>query len=120
MSPGRKIAVVVVAGVLAISTPFFWLLDSPGTGQLVGASVQGATGIAALVWALLQSPAAPAPKPADTAVSTGRARATAGGTAVTGVRRPRGAGRGSASAERTGDATADGGGSSAASGIDYS
>ncbi|MER8046430.1 hypothetical protein [Streptomyces sp. NPDC094032] len=40
--------VVAVAGI--ISTPLVWLLNSPDTGQLVGASVQAAAGIAALVW----------------------------------------------------------------------
>ena len=120
MSRTGKVLVVVVAAALAVSTPFFWLLDDPDTGQLVGASVQGATGIAALVWALLQSPATTAPGTTDTAVATGKAKATGGGTASTGVRRPQGAGTGSASAERTGDATADGPGSSATTGIDYS
>lgn len=119
MSRGGKITVIAVAAVLAVSTPFFWLLDNPDTGQLVGASIQGATGVAALVWALLQ-PATTVPEPADTAVATGTAQATGGGTASTGVRRPQGAGRGSASVERTGDATADGPGSSATTGIDYS
>ncbi|MFJ8406417.1 hypothetical protein ACIQ9K_39095 [Streptomyces microflavus] len=110
--------VVAVAGV--VSTPLLWLLDSPDTGQLVGASVQAAAGIAALVWALLQRPPAPVPGPADIAVGTGNAAGTDGGTAVTGVRRPGGAGSGSAKAERTGDATATGPGSSASTGIDYS
>ncbi|MEV8019739.1 hypothetical protein AB0O76_25970 [Streptomyces sp. NPDC086554] len=58
MSRPRKIMVMVVAVVLTVSTPFFWLLDDPDTGQLVAASVQGATGVAALVWALMQSSAA--------------------------------------------------------------
>ncbi|MGW7637451.1 hypothetical protein [Streptomyces decoyicus] len=44
---------------------------------------------------------------------------TGGGAAHTGVRRPGGAGTESAKAERTGDATADGPGSSAVTGIDY-
>ncbi|MEW2436828.1 hypothetical protein AB0952_22180 [Streptomyces caniferus] len=108
-----------VAGI--VSTPLVWLLDSPDTGQLVGASVQAATGIAALVWALLQRPPAPAPVPGpvDVAVGTGKSKGTGGGTAHTGVRRPGGAGTGSAKAERTGDAIADGPGSSAGTGIDY-
>ncbi|MFI8435613.1 hypothetical protein ACIGJO_18030 [Streptomyces sp. NPDC079020] len=113
---------MVVAAVGVVSTPLLWLLDNPDTGQLVGASVQAATGIAALVWALLQRPPAPAPVPgpADLAVNTGNADGTDGGTAHTGVRRPGGAGTGSAKAERTGDATAQGPGSSAGTGIDYS
>lgn len=124
MSRGWKITVMVVAAVGVVSTPLLWLLDNPDTGQLVGASVQAATGIAALVWALLQRPPAPAPAPvpgpADLAVNTGNADGTDGGTAHTGVRRPGGAGTGSAKAERTGDATAQGPGSSAGTGIDYS
>ncbi|WP_326770342.1 hypothetical protein OG978_41895 (plasmid) [Streptomyces sp. NBC_01591] len=126
MSRGWKITVMVVGVAGVVSTPLVWLLDSPDTGQLVGASVQAATGIAALVWALLQRPPAPAPAPtpvpgpADSAVDTGKADGIDGGTAHTGVRRPGGAGTGSAKAERTGDATAQGPGSSAGTGIDYS
>ncbi|MFB7211902.1 hypothetical protein [Streptomyces sp. NPDC056255] len=109
---------MVAAAVLTISTPFFWLLDKPDTGQLVAASVQGATGIAALAWALIQSPAGP--QPGAAAVDTGKARATRGGRASSGVRGPQGAGNGPVRAERTGDATADGSGSSASTGIDFS
>ncbi|MFD3657932.1 hypothetical protein [Streptomyces sp. NPDC058620] len=121
MSQGWKITAMVTAVAGIVSTPLVWLLDSPDTGQLVGASVQAATGIVALVWALLQPPPAPAPAPGpvDVAVNTGKAKATGGGTAHTGVRRPGGAGTGSAKAERTGDATAEGPGSTAATGIDY-
>lgn len=109
---------MVVAVVLTASTPFFWLLDNPDTGQLVAASVQGATGIAALVWALMQSPANPQAEVA--VVDTGKAKATGGGRASTGVRRPQDAGSGAIRAERTGDATADGPDSSASTGVDYS
>lgn len=122
MSHGWKITVMVAAAVGVVSTPLVWLLDSPDAGQLVGASVQAATGIAALVWALLQRPPVPAPVPglADLAVDTGKAEGTGGGTAISGVRRPGGAGTGSAKAERTGDAIAQGPGSSANTGVDYS
>ncbi|MER5972858.1 hypothetical protein ABT112_24520 [Streptomyces sp. NPDC002055] len=122
MSQVWKITVIVAAAAGVVSTPLVWLLDSPDTGQLVGASVQAATGIAALFWALLQRPPAPvpAPGPADLAVGTGKADGTDGGTAHTGVRRPGGAGTGSAKAEQTGDATAHGSGSRASTGIDYS
>jgi hypothetical protein len=109
---------MVVAVVLTVSTPFFWLLDNPDTGQLVAASVQGATGIAALVWALMQSSANS--QPGVAAVDTGKAKATGGGRASTGVRRPQEAGSGPVRAERTGDATADGPGSSASTGVDFS
>ncbi|MFF4693492.1 hypothetical protein [Streptomyces sp. NPDC001307] len=118
VSRSRKITVVVVAGVLTVSTPFFWLLDNPDTGQLVAATVQGATGIAALVWALLQSSVNP--QPGVVVVDTGKAKATGGGRAFTGVRRPQDAGSGPVQAERTGDATADGPDSSASTGVDYS
>jgi hypothetical protein len=118
MSRRRKITILVVAVVLTVSTPFFWLLDNPDTGQLVAASVQGATGIAALVWALMQSPVNP--QPAVAAVDTGKAKATGGGRASTGVRRSQEAGSGPVRAERTGDATADGPGSNASTGVDYS
>jgi hypothetical protein len=109
---------MVVAVVLTVSTPFFWLLDNPDTGQLVAASIQGATGIAALVWALMQSPANPQ-QPEVVVVDTGKAKATAGGQASTGMRRPQDAGSGPIRAERTGDATADGPGSSANTGVDF-
>ncbi|GGW55996.1 hypothetical protein [Streptomyces griseoloalbus] len=110
--------VIVLAAVLTVSTPFFWLLDDPDTGQLVAASVQGATGIAALAWALMQSPANA--QPGAVAIDTGKAEATAGGRAATGVRRTQEAGSGSVRVERTGDATADGPDSSASTGIDFS
>ncbi|MFE4089074.1 hypothetical protein [Streptomyces sp. YIM B13502] len=121
MSPGWKMTIVVVAAAAIVSTPLLWLLDDPDTGQLVGASVQAATGIAALVWAMFQSsPPTPSPRADDVAVDTGKGKSTAGGSTQTGVRRPNGAGNGSAQVERTGDATADGSGSSASTGIDYS
>ncbi|MGW6823173.1 hypothetical protein [Streptomyces sp. NPDC055005] len=119
MSRGWKTVVVLVALAGIVSTPLLWLLDKPDTGQLVGASVQGATGIAALLWALFHKP--DALEPADTAVDTGRAEASGGGTARTGVKRPGdGGGSGVARAERTGDATATGSGSSASTGVDHS
>jgi hypothetical protein len=118
VSRRRKITVVVGAVVLTVSTPFFWLLDSPDTGQLVAASVQGATGIAALVWALLQSSATP--QPGVAVLDTGKAKATGGGRASTGVRRPQDAGSGTIRVDRTGDATAEGPDSSANTGVDYS
>ncbi|MER7403714.1 hypothetical protein ABT373_14795 [Streptomyces sp. NPDC000070] len=110
---------MVVAVVLTASTPFFWLLGNPDTGQLVGASVQGATGIAALVWALMQSPTSNS-KPGFVVADTGRAKATGGGRASTGVRGPREAGDVPVRVERTGDAASDGPGSSASTGIDFS
>jgi hypothetical protein len=119
MSRSRKITVMVVAVVLTASTPFFWLLGNPDTGQLVAASVQGATGIAALVWALMQSPS-PDPQPGFVVADTGRAKATGGGRASTGVRRPQEAGDVPIRVERTGDATSDGPGSSASTGVDFS
>ncbi|MFJ4950844.1 hypothetical protein [Streptomyces sp. NPDC088760] len=121
VSQSWKITVMVAAVAGIVSTPLLWLLDSPDTGQLVGASVQAATGIAALAWALLQRPPVPAPPPgpSDVAVDTGNAEGTGGGTAHTGVRRPGAAGTGTAKAERTGNATADGPGSSAGTGVDY-
>ncbi|MGP3684517.1 hypothetical protein ACTVZO_07365 [Streptomyces sp. IBSNAI002] len=116
MSQGWKITVIVLAAAGVLSTPLVWLLDSPDAGQLAGACVQAAAGIAALVWALFQ-PAAN--RTDDTAVRTGHARASRGGRAVTGIKRTQGRGSGSAKAERTGNATADSDGSGAISGIDY-
>jgi hypothetical protein len=58
--------------------------------------------------------------PVDIARYTGTAKASGGGSASTGVVRPGGSGDGSATAEHTGDATADGDGSKASTGVDYS
>ncbi|MEV6179976.1 hypothetical protein [Streptomyces sp. NPDC052015] len=110
MTQGWKITVMVLAAVGIVSTPLLWLLDSPGAGALAGASIQAAVGIAALVWALFQHPSPAGPK--DKATRTGKA--TRGGT--TGIKRPGGRGKGSATAERTGEASGEG----SVSGIDYS
>lgn len=124
MSRTWRITVGVIAVLGIASTPVIWLLDGPGAGQLVGATVQAGTGVTAALWAWRQGRTGPAPTtPApvsDTATDTGEARATGGGSARTGVRRPRAAGNGTARAARTGDATADGKGSSASTGVDYS
>jgi hypothetical protein len=121
-----KIVIGVVAGAGIALTPLYWLLGGPDAGQLVAGSVQCATGIIALAWAVFVPAAAPpvardqpVAGAGDSAVNTGKAQAADGGRAVTGVRRPPGAGGGSARAERTGDASARGPGSSASTGIDY-
>ncbi|MFJ8786925.1 hypothetical protein [Streptomyces sp. NPDC102476] len=110
MTQRPKIAVIVLAVAGILSTPLIWLLGSPGAGQLAGASIQAAVAIAALVWALFQHPS-PA-SPTDRATRTGKAS----GGGVTGIRRPGGRGRGSATAKRTGEAS----GKNSVSGIDYS
>ncbi|MFC9326040.1 hypothetical protein [Kitasatospora sp. NPDC057015] len=121
MSRGWIVAVIVVAVAGIASTPVFWLMDGPDTGQLVGASVQGAVGVAAFVWAVLQHRAtASGPGPLYSATDTGAAAATGGGVARTGVRHPGSSGGGGARAERTGNATADGQGSTASTGVDHS
>lgn len=111
MSQGWKVTVIVLAGVGIVSTPLIWLLDGPDGGQLVGASVQGAVSVIALVAALFQHPSS-ATGPRDSVSRTGKA--TRGG--VAGIKRPGGRGRGSATAKRTGEAT----GKNSVSGIDYS
>lgn len=115
MTRGRKITVLVLAVVGILTTPVVWLLDSPDTGDLAGASIQAAAGIVALVWTLFQGVGGSSN---DVASHTGEARATSGGAANTGVRRPGGRGGGSADASRTGTATASDGGT-ANSGISY-
>ena len=120
VSQGRKIAVLVAAAAAIASTPVIWLMNGPGTGQFVAATVQGAAGVVAVVWALISGPGTPAQPPeesVDVAVDTGNARATGGGSANTGVTRTGGADSGRARVERTGNATADGPGSDANSGI---
>lgn len=116
MSQGWKITVVVLAAAGLVSTPLLWLLNSPDSGQLAGASVQAAVGIAALVWALFQTPGN---RPNDAAIHTGVAGASHGGTAVTGVKRSKVRDSRAARADGTGNATAAGEGSTAVSGIDY-
>ncbi|MGY0063709.1 hypothetical protein ACWY4P_45700 [Streptomyces sp. LZ34] len=116
MTQGWKVVVIVLAVGGIASTPLIWLLDSPDSGQMAGASIQAAAGIAALVWALFQQPVSRAD---DVARRTGVPRARSGSRAVTGVRRPQGRGSGSAKAEDTGNAFARDG-SESVSGIDYS
>ncbi|MEU4035297.1 hypothetical protein [Streptomyces collinus] len=104
-----------LAFALVASTPLVWLLDGPSTGQLVGATVQVVVAVAALVWTWVQ----PTPTPTrDRVARSGRASADDGALSVTGIRRRKGRGGGSATAEDTGDATAREGGTSV-TGIDY-
>lgn len=117
MSQAWKITVVVIATSAIVSTPLAWLLNGPDTGQIVGASIQGASGMAALLWALFQPPSA-APPTNEELVDSGDAEATRGIDAQTGIRGAAGAGGGSARAERTGDAFADGPDSRAGTGVD--
>ncbi|WLQ45657.1 hypothetical protein P8A22_38200 (plasmid) [Streptomyces laculatispora] len=114
-SGGRKVVVAVVAVLVVISTPVFWLLDGPDTGQLVGASVQAGTGAGALVWAWFQRTG----EVRDSAVRTGRAEASGGGKAHTGIRRRGADASGAARVEQSGEAVARGRGSSANTGIDH-
>ncbi len=107
--------VVAAAAVGVVSTPVVWLWDGPGAGQMVGACVQAAVGIAALVWALFQ----PGTGRGEAVVTgAGRAEARGGGRAVSGIRRRVGGGR--ARVENSGRASAEGAGSSAVSGIEES
>ncbi|MGW3381918.1 hypothetical protein ACWDCO_17230 [Streptomyces albogriseolus] len=115
MSGGQRAAVTVAAVLAIVSTPVFWLFDGPDTGQLVGASVQAATGVGALVWAWIQ----PAAEARDSAVRTGQAEASGGGGAHTGIRRRGASGNRAARVEQSGDAVAHGRGSNAGTGIDY-
>jgi hypothetical protein len=119
-----KIITGVIAGVGIALTPGYWLLGGPDVGQLVGGSIQCATGIIALAWAVFV-PSAAQPAPGDqpaagaSAVNTGKGYAKDGGRVNTGVRGPLGAASGSARAEGTGTGIAVGPGSTANTGIDY-
>ncbi|MEU7155862.1 hypothetical protein [Streptomyces chrestomyceticus] len=94
-----------VAGV--VTTPLVWLLGSPGAGEMVGASAQAAIGVAALLVPVLRRPEPQ--RGVVEAVETGKAEASGGGSANTGVRLGDTAGTASsARAERTGDASAEG------------
>jgi hypothetical protein len=114
LSGRGKAVVTAVAALVIMSTPALWLLDGPDTGQLVGASVQAATGVGALVWAWVQ----PVAQAGDYATRTGHAQASGGGEAHTGIRRRHG-GSGAARVQQSGDAVARGRDSSASTGIDY-
>ncbi|WSW18976.1 hypothetical protein OG277_41745 [Streptomyces phaeochromogenes] len=118
MPNGAKAGVFVLAIAGIVSTPLVWLLNGPGPGALVGASVQGTVGIAALVWALWQGAAGAGPH--DEVIRGGEAISRQGGTAVSGIRRPRGRGHGDATVRASGKATAVGEGASAVTGVDYS
>lgn len=109
-----KITLIVIGVACVAATPMVWLLNGPGSGELVGASLQAGTGVAALLWAWVQSGYG------DSATDTGQAKASGGGAAHTGIRRPGGVRTGLTRVERTGAAKADGAGSSAGTGIDYS
>jgi hypothetical protein len=118
----RKVVLSVGAAVLAVASPLAYTLASAGVGDAVSASVIAATAVAALA-ATLWPGGTDGPEPGSdgsgdaVAVDTGRAEATSGGYANTGVRRRRGA-RGTARAERTGDAVAHGPGSHASTGVE--
>jgi hypothetical protein len=118
---GRKIVLAAGAVVLAVASPLAYTLAPVGVGNVVSASVIAGTAAAALA-VTLWSGRAGDPEPGDNAagdgaaVSTGRARATSGGQANTGVRRRDVAEAGWA--ERTGDATARGLGSRANTGVE--
>ncbi|MTE21875.1 hypothetical protein F0L17_22715 [Streptomyces sp. TRM43335] len=100
---------MVAAGAVAVaSTPVVWLLGDPDTGQMVGASVQAGVGIVALLMPMLRRSDRRGPQ--VEAVGTGKARASGGGSANSGVRLDGNADPVSARAERTGDAVAESGG----------
>ncbi|MGW1974626.1 hypothetical protein [Streptomyces sp. NPDC001889] len=72
MTRPQKIVLIVVGVACIADTPMVWLLNGPGTGELVGVSLQVGTGVAALVWAWLQL------WQGDSAVDTGKAEAPGG------------------------------------------
>ncbi|MGI5365149.1 hypothetical protein [Streptomyces iakyrus] len=112
-----KITIIVVAVLAIISTPLIWLLGSTDAGQLGGASVQAATGVAALLWAVLSGPQAAPVR--DVARRTGPAVARGGGRSISGIFKRR-VGRKSApvTVVDSGSSTAHGQGSIAVSGSD--
>jgi hypothetical protein len=104
----RRIVLVAAGTVATASTPVVWLLGDPNVGQMVGASVQAGIGIAALLVPVLWRGDGRGPQ--VEAVDTGKAVASGGGSANSGVRLRGNMGGASVRAERTGDATAEGGG----------
>ncbi|WP_405013963.1 hypothetical protein [Kitasatospora sp. NBC_01539] len=117
MSRTPRIAVIATATAAVVSTPAVWLLDGPGPGQFVGASVQAATGVAALLWAMLRD--RPAPAAHDTVEHTGDAVAVDGGNALTGFSGPADRSTGPSVTRHTGATRAEGAGSVANSGTYY-
>ncbi|MFE4640000.1 hypothetical protein [Streptomyces sp. NPDC056730] len=130
MPVSKRVKAVIVASAAAaiVSTPLYWLLGGPDSGQLAAASVQGATGVIALAWSLLtaRAPSEPEPEPApapratdavDVASDTGKSSARDGGRAISGVLRESRADGRPARVERSGDAIAEGPGSVACSGV---
>lgn len=115
MAQGWKYTLIAMGVAGIVSTPLVWLLGSPNSGQLVGASLQVAVGIGALLWAWFSGRDEWSE---DVAERTGGAEAFRGGTAVSGVRRRGRRWRWSAKARRTGQAKATGDGSTAVSGVD--
>jgi hypothetical protein len=115
---GHKVVLAVGAAVLAVTSPLAYTLASAGVGDAVSASVIAATAAAALAVPLWPG-RTDGPEPGDDAAAadTGRAEATSGGDANTGVRRRRGAG-GAARAGHTGNAVAQGPGSHANTGVE--
>jgi hypothetical protein len=113
---------VVGAAVLAVASPLAYTLVSAAVGDVVSASVIAATAVAALAIPLWPGRTG-GPEPSGhtsgdaVAADTGRANASSGGDANTGVRRRRGAG-GVARAERTGGAVSQGPGSRANTGVE--
>jgi len=121
VAPGRKVVLAVGAAVLAVTSPLAYTVAPAGVGDAVSASVIAATAIAALavpLWPGRSDGTKPSNDASRDAVAarTGRAKATSGGKANTGVWRRRGAG-GAARVEYTGDADAQGQGSRANTGV---
>ncbi|WP_328749661.1 hypothetical protein OHT57_29965 [Streptomyces sp. NBC_00285] len=117
MPSAWKITVIVLAVAGIVTTPVVWLLNGPDGGQFAGASIQAATGVAALVWAVRRPAAVSGPR--DEVIGSGDAEASGGGEAHAGIRRPGGRGRGWARVKRSGKATARGPGAKSGTGIDY-
>ncbi|MFD7088509.1 hypothetical protein ACFV94_11925 [Streptomyces sp. NPDC059896] len=126
MPVSKRVKAVIVASAAAaiVSTPLYWLLGGPDSGQLAAASVQGATGVIALAWSLLTARAPSEPEPApratdavDVASDTGKSSARDGGRAISGVLRESRADGRPARVERSGDAIAEGPGSVACLGV---
>lgn len=108
MTGWRRTALVAAGAVATASTPVVWLWGDPDTGQMVGASVQAGIGIATLLVPVLWGRDRTGGQ--AEAVGTGKAVASGGGSANSGVRLGGDTEGMSARAERTGDATAEGGG----------
>lgn len=110
MQGWRKTALVVASCVLIAAMVVLWLWVDLGTADGAASVIGASAGVVGLAYALISGTSAQQSGSTITVSKTGKATATSGGRANTGITMP-GAGPGvQASASETGDAESDGSG----------